>query len=158
VSGAEAMARVPARRSAALPPRRHEQAEDHARKQELELRRELARAVPAAPAMKELPSARAQPREHVLEVRCRSRKRTEGGSIERATSSSEEGDGREPASDFEAAARDVLVRHAVCGKVERGSKQQRMPTRTGECAGRRTGRNMQRNDHSSMSTRSPPSA
>ena len=53
----------------------------------------------------------------MLEVRCRSRKRTEGCRIERAASRGEEGDGREPASDLEAAARDVLVRDAVCGEV-----------------------------------------
>ena len=103
-------------------PRCHEQAEDRSGKQELELRRERARAVPAAAAVKELLSARAQRREHVLEVRCRSRKRTEGGRIERAASRGEEGDGREPASDLEAAAGDALVRDAVCGEVERGSK------------------------------------
>jgi hypothetical protein len=139
-------------------PRCHEQAEDRSGKQELEFRRERARAVPAAAAVKELLSARAQQREQVLEVRCRSRKRTEGGRIERAASRGEEGDGREPASDLEAAAGDVLVRDAVCGEVERGSKQQRAPTRTGKCASRRTSRNMQRNDHCSMTTRSPPSA
>ena len=98
-------------------PRCHEQAEDRSGKQELELRRERARAVPAAAAVKELLSARAQQREQVLEVRCRSRKRTEGGGIERAASLGEQGDGRESASDFEAAAGDVLVRDAVCGEV-----------------------------------------
>jgi hypothetical protein len=98
-------------------PRCHEQAEDRSGKQELELRRERARALPAAAAVKELLSARAQQREQVLEVRCRSRKRTEGGRIERAASRGEEGDGREPASDLEAAAGDVLVRDAVCGEV-----------------------------------------
>jgi hypothetical protein len=108
--------------------------------------------------VKELLSARAQRREHVLEVRCRSRKPTEGGRIERAASHGEEGDAREPASDLETAAGDVLVRDAVCGEVERGSEQQRAPTRTGECASRGTSRNMQRNDHRSITTRSPPSA
>jgi len=98
-------------------PRCHEQAEDRSGKQELELRRERARAMPAAAAVKELLSARAQRREHVLEVRCRSRKRTQGGRIERAASRGEEGDAREPASDLEAAAGDVLVRDAVCGEV-----------------------------------------
>ena len=78
--------------------------------------------------------------------------------MERAASRGEQGDGREPASDLEAAAADVLVRDAVCGEVERGSKQQRAPTRTGECTNRRTSRNMERNDHCSMTTRSPPSA
>ena len=65
-------------------PRCQEQAKDRSGKQELELRRESARAVPAAAAVEELPSTRAQQREQVLEVRCRSRKRTEGGRIERA--------------------------------------------------------------------------
>jgi hypothetical protein len=73
--------------------------------------------MPAAAAVKELLSARAQRREHVLEVRCRSRKRTQGGRIERAASRGEEGEGREPASDLEAAAGDVFVRDAVCDEV-----------------------------------------
>ena len=80
------------------------------------------------------------------------------GEIERAASRGEEGEGREPASDLEAAAGDVLVGDAVCGEVERGSKQQRAPTRTGEGASRRTSRNMESNDHRSMTTRLPPSA
>jgi hypothetical protein len=42
--------------------------------------------------------------------------------FQRAASRGEEGDEREPASDLEAAAGDVLVRDAVCGEVERGSK------------------------------------
>jgi hypothetical protein len=104
-------------RTDARSPRCHEQAEDRSGKQELELRRERARAVPAAAAVKELLSARAQPREHVLEVRCRRRKPAEGGRIERAASHCEEGEGREPASDLETAAGDVLVRDAVCGEV-----------------------------------------
>ena len=133
-------------------PRCQEQAKDRSGKQELELRRESARAVPAAAAVEELPSARAQQREQVLEVRCRSRKRTEGGRIERAAPRREEGDGREPASYLEAAAGDVLVRDVGSREVERGSKQQRAPTRTGECASRRTRGNMQRNDHCSMTT------
>jgi hypothetical protein len=98
-------------------PRCHEQAKDRSGKQELELRREPARAVPAAAAVKELLSARAQQREHVLEVRCRSRNRTERGRIERAASRGEESDAREPASDLEAAAGYVLMRDAVCGEV-----------------------------------------
>jgi hypothetical protein len=139
-------------------PRCHEQAEDRSGKQKLQLRRERARAVPAAAAVKELLSARAQRREHVLEVRCRSPKRSQGRRIERAASRGEQGNGREPASDLEAAAADVLVRDAVCGEVERGSKQQRAPTRTGECTSRRTSCHMERNDHRSVTTRSPPSA
>jgi hypothetical protein len=83
------------------------------RQQKLQLRRERARAVPAAAAMKELLSAWAQRREHMLEVRCRSRHRTEGGRIERAAPGSEKSDGREPASDLEAAAADVP--HAETG-------------------------------------------
>jgi hypothetical protein len=42
--------------------------------------------------------------------------------FQRAASRGEEGDEREPASDLEPAAGDVLVRDAVCGEVERGSK------------------------------------
>ncbi len=97
--------------------------------------------------MKELRSARAQRREHMLEVRCRSRDRTDGGRIERAAPGSEKSDEREPASDLEAAAADVLMRKPVSGKVQDGSKQQRAPTRTSKRASPGTSRNMQRNDH-----------
>lgn len=97
--------------------------------------------------MKELLSAWAQRREHVLEVRCRSRERTEGGRIERTAPGSEKSDRREPASDLEAAALDVLVRKPVSGKVQDGSKQERARARTSKRASRGTSRNMQRNDH-----------
>ncbi len=97
--------------------------------------------------MKELRSAWAQRREHVLEVRCRSRERTEGGRIERAAPGSEKSDGREPASDLEAAAAYVLMRKPVSGKVQDGSKQQRAQARTSKRASRGTSRDMQRNDH-----------
>jgi hypothetical protein len=103
--------------------------------------------VPAAAAMKELRSARAQRREHVLEVRCRSRERTEGGRIKRAAPGSGKSDGREPASDLEAAAAYVLMRKPVSGKVQDGPKQQRAPARTSKRASRGTSRNMQRHDH-----------
>ena len=97
--------------------------------------------------MKELLSARARRREHVLEVRCRSRERTEGGRIERTAPGSEKSDRREPASDLEAAALDGLVRKPVSGKVQDGSKQERARARTSKRASRGTSRNMQRNDH-----------
>jgi hypothetical protein len=97
--------------------------------------------------MKELLSAWAQRREHVLEVRCRSRERTEGGRIDRAAPGGEKSDGRDPASDLEAAAVDVLVRKPVSGKVQDGPKQQRAPTRTSKRASRGTSRNMEGNDH-----------
>jgi len=128
-------------------PRCQEQAEDRPREQELQLRGERARAVPAATAVKELLSARAQRRENVLEVRCRSRKRTEGGRIERAAPGGEKSDRPNPAPDLEAAAADVLMRKPVSGKVQERSKQQRARTRTSKCASRSTRRNMQGNDH-----------
>ena len=90
-------------------PRCQEQAEDRPREQELQLRGERARAVPAATAVKELLSARAQRRENVLEVRCRSRKRTEGGRIERAAPGREKSDRPNPAPDLEAAAAAILA-------------------------------------------------
>src|SRR2546426_12702322 len=128
-------------------PRCHKQTEDRSGKQELDSRRERARAVPAAAAVKELLSARAQRREHMLEVRCRSRKRTEGGRIERAAPGGKKGDGRDPAPNLEAAAADALMRKPVSGKVQDRSKQQRARTRTSKRASRGTSRNMQGNDH-----------
>ena len=65
--------------------------EDRPRKQKLQLRRERARAVPATAAVKEPLSVRAQRREHMLEVRCRNRKRTEGGRIKRGRAGRREG-------------------------------------------------------------------
>jgi len=97
--------------------------------------------------VKELLSAWAQRREHVLEVRCRSRKRTEGGRIERAAPGGEKNDRPNSAPDLEAAAADVLVREPVSGKVQERPKQQRARTRTSKRASRGTRRNMQGNDH-----------
>lgn len=58
----------------------------------------------------------------MLEVRGRSRKRTEGGRIEGAAPGGEEGNRRDPARDLEAAVMDVLMRKSVSGNVQDRSK------------------------------------
>jgi hypothetical protein len=98
--------------------------------------------MPATAAVKELLPVRPQRREHVLEVGRRSRNRTKRRRIERATPCGEKRDRCNPASDLEAAAGDVPVRHAISGEVQGGSKQQRAQTRTSHRAGHRTSRNM----------------
>lgn len=102
--------------------RRGEEADDRAGKEELEPRGERSRAMPAAPAVKELPTARPQRGDDVLEVGRGSRNRTEGRSIERTPPHSEKRNRGDPARHLEAAAGDVLVRNAVCGQVQHGSE------------------------------------
>jgi len=74
--------------------------------------------MPATAPVEELPSARAQERENMLEVRggargCAERRRIEGASPRR-----EEEDASDAAADLEASGADVLVRHAVAREVE----------------------------------------
>jgi len=83
----------------------------------------------------------------MLKVRCRSRKRTESGRIERAAPGGEKDDRPNPAPDLEPAAADVLVRKPVSGEVQERSKHQRAPTRASKRASRGASRNMQGNDH-----------
>jgi hypothetical protein len=99
-------------------PGHDERAENHAGQQELQVGREAPRAVPAEAAVEDLPSARPQERENVLEVRggaCGGAKRRR---IERASPRGEKEEAGETAADLEATRGDVLVRHAVTREVE----------------------------------------
>jgi hypothetical protein len=121
---------------------RGEEADDRAGKEELEPRGERARAMPTAPAVKELLAARAQRGDDVLEVRRGRCNRTEGRGIERTPPHREKRDRGNPARHLEAAAGDVLVRNAVCGQVQNGSEQERGRRRADCRAGCGTGRNV----------------
>jgi hypothetical protein len=68
--------------------------------------------------VEELPSARAQEREDVLEVRGGARRGAKRRRIERASPCGEDEEARDAAADLEPTRVDVLVRQAVAGKVE----------------------------------------
>jgi hypothetical protein len=78
--------------------------------------------------VKELPAARAERREHVLEVRRRRSDRAESRRIEWAAARGKEGEGGRPAPDLETAAGNIPVRNAVCGQVQNRSEQERAHT------------------------------
>ena len=106
-------------------PRHDERAENHARQQELQVGREAPRAVPAEAAVEDLPSARAQERKNVLEVRggaCGGAKRRR---IERPSPRGKKEEAGETAADLEAMRRDVLVRQAVTREVKHRSQEER---------------------------------
>ena len=128
-------------------PRGHKQTKDRPGDEQLEIRRQHTGAMSAATAVKQLLPARTKRRDHVLEIRRRSRNRAERRRIERAAPGGEQRDRGEAACDLEAAARDVLVRNVVRGNMQSGSKNQREHTRAGHRTDRGTGRNMQRDDH-----------
>jgi hypothetical protein len=98
-------------------PWRDERAENRAGQQELQARREAPRAVPAA-VVEELPSARAQEREDVLEVRGGARRGAKSRWIDGAAARGKEQEARETAADFEATRAEVLMGQAVARQVE----------------------------------------
>jgi hypothetical protein len=128
-------------------PRCDEEAEDRARKQELDGCRERARAMPTATTVKELLAARPQRGDHVLEVRRRRCDPAQSRGIEWSAARSEEREGGYPAPDLKTAADNVPVRHAVCGQVQNRSEEEGAHRRTDDRAGRGTSRNVQGNDH-----------
>jgi hypothetical protein len=94
-----------------------ERAEYPAGQQQLKGYRETPRTVPTEAVVKELPSARTQDGEDVLEVRGGTRRATERRRIEWASPRSEEEEARKAADDLEATRADVLVRQAVACEV-----------------------------------------
>jgi hypothetical protein len=94
-----------------------ERAENRTGQQELQARREAPRAVPAA-VVEELPSARAQEREDVLEVRGGTRRGAKCRWIERASARGQEQEARETAANLEATRADVPMGQAIASKVE----------------------------------------
>jgi hypothetical protein len=89
--------------------------------------------VPAA-VVEELPSARAQEGEDVLEVRGGARRRAKRGRIERASARGEKHEARESAADLEATRVDVLVRQAVAREVEERPEEERREPLTAPAA------------------------
>jgi hypothetical protein len=103
--------------------------------------------VTAAAAMEELATVRPHPWHDVLEIRHRGCSATEHGRIERAPSRGEERKGGETAADLEPPVRDVLMRHAVAGEVERHPEEQREGPRPDERACSGAGGDVERDDH-----------
>jgi hypothetical protein len=127
-------------------PGRDERTENRAGQKQLQVCREAPRAVPAA-VVEELPSARAQEREHVLEVRGGARRGAKRRRIERASPRGEEQEARETAADLEATRVDVLVRQAVAREVEDRPEEERREPRSAGGAGRGARRHVERDDH-----------
>jgi hypothetical protein len=125
----------------------HEQADDRARKDKLNIRTEPSGAMPAAPAMKELAAVRTQLRKHVLKIGCGGGGGAQRGWVERSTREREQRKSEQAASDFEATVDDVLVGHAITGEMEWRTQCQGGKPRANERAHRRTRRDMERHDH-----------
>lgn len=113
-----------------------ERAQNHASQQELQACREAPLPVPAEAVVKELPSARAQERKDVLEVRGGTRGGAKRRRIERASSRGEEEDARETTSDLEATRAEVLVRQAIAREMEDWPQEERRDSRPAGGAGR----------------------
>jgi hypothetical protein len=103
--------------STATRPSRAECGENRGGEHELQACRERTRAVPAV-VVEELPSARAQERQDVLEVGRGARRSAECCRIERASPCGEQEHARDPAADLEPTRLEVSVREAVAGEVE----------------------------------------
>jgi hypothetical protein len=112
------------------------EANEVARDDELDRRRDAATPVPAVEAVagKELAATRPREAKDVLEVRRRSGERAADGRIEWAAHSGEEQHAADTRADLEAAVRDVLVRHPISGEVEHQAEQQGAEPRADERA------------------------
>jgi hypothetical protein len=97
--------------------------------------------------VEELPPARAQEREDVLEVRGGARRRAKRRRIERASPRGEEQETRETAADLEVTRADVPMGQAVAREVEDRPEEERREPRSagGACRGAR--RHVERDDH-----------
>ena len=110
--------------------------ENRGGEQELQTCGEPTRAVPAV-IVEELPAARAQLREDVLEVRRGARCSSERRWIEWASPHGEKEDARETAADLEPTRAEVSVRKAVARNVENRPQKESREPRAADCAGRR---------------------
>jgi hypothetical protein len=128
-----------------LPP--NQRAEDPARKRQLYKRREVSRAVPAKPVVKELPPTRTQRRENVLEIRRRTCDSAKRRRIEQATPPREEHDGRNATTDLKSTRAEVLVRHPVAREVENRAEKDGLGSRPSRGACQGAGGHVQRDDH-----------
>jgi hypothetical protein len=134
-------------RPARTTPWSDERAENPDGEQELQVRRETPRAVPAETVMKELPATRTQEGEDVLEVgggTCRGAKRRR---IEWASPRGEEKDACDAAGYLKATRAEVLVRQAVAREVEDRSQQERCRSRPARRADSGAGCDVERDDH-----------
>ena len=120
--------------------------EDRGRKNELQACREPARAVPAV-VVEEFPSAGAQERKDVLEVRRGARCSTKCRRIERAPPHGEEDDARDTAADLEATRAEVSVRNAVARDMENRPQKECCQARTTRRARRSACRHVESNYH-----------
>jgi len=125
----------------------HEQADDRAREDELNARREATGAMPAAPAVKELAAVWTQPGKDVLEIGCGSRCGPKRGRIERPMAEREQRQTEEAALDLEATIGDVLVRHPITGQMQRRTEGEGGKPRACQRTQRSTGCDMERDDH-----------
>ncbi len=98
--------------------------------------------------MKELPSARAQERKDVLEVRGGARGAAKRPRIEWASLRGKEKDARETAADLEATRAEVLVRQAIAREMEDWPQEERRDSRPAGGAGRGARGYVERDDHS----------
>ena len=134
-------------------PWRDERAENCAGQQELQVCREVPRAVPTAAAVEELVSARTEKWEDVLEVRRGARSRAQRRRIERSAPRGEEDEARQAAADLEPARADVLVREAVARKMEDRAREERREPRPAGGARRGAGGHVECNDHGAVPSR-----
>jgi hypothetical protein len=103
--------------------------------------------MPAAAAVEELPPARAQEREDMLEVGGGARRGTNRRRVERASPHGEEEETHDAAADLEATRPNVLVRHAVAREVEDRPEEEGRESRSAGGPGRGSGRHVQRDNH-----------
>jgi hypothetical protein len=135
-------------------PWRAERGENRDGEQELQACRERTRAVPAV-VVEEFPSARAQERKDVLEVRRGARCSAKCRGIERASPRGEEDDSRETAADLEPARAEVSVRKAVARDMENRPQEESREPRAAGGAGRGARRHVEGNYHGFLPTRMP---
>lgn len=118
-----------------------------ARQGKLNVSAEAARAMPAAPAVEELATARTQTRKDVLEVGRGGRRGPERSRVERPATESEQSQTEQAAPVLEATIADVLVRHPVTSEVKRRAQGQRRQPGAGQRTQRGTRRDMEYDDH-----------
>ena len=127
-------------------PWRAECSENRGGEQELQGCREPTRAVPAV-VVEEFPSARAQERKDVLEVRRGARCSAKCRRIERASPRGDDEHASDAAADLEPTRVEVSVRKAVARNVENRPQKERCAPRAAGSAGRSACRDGEGNYH-----------
>jgi hypothetical protein len=103
--------------------------------------------------MEELPAARPEPRDHVLDVRSGSGSGADRRRVERTAADGKRGEEHDPARDLEPPAGDVLVGDSIAGDVQRRADQKRGEARAGEMPGDGAGGDVERDDHGHLPAR-----